>query len=188
MTIDIIEKAIVALKEGKIILYPTDTIWGIGCDATNEQAVQRLIAFKGKAQGRGLITLVDKIELLHEYVEYVSPRIDALIVHHIKPLTVIYNHPKGFAKSVLNEDGSVAIRVTKDPFCMSLIEHLGKPIVSTSANIHGQPFPANFGEISSDILEKVDHTVMIRHNDKKQNQPSVIIKLDEKEEIIFLRE
>ena len=176
------------LKRGGVILYPTDTIWGIGCDATNEEAVEKINAIKDRKNKNGYVLLVDSVETLKNYVTHVHPRIETLLHFHDRPLTVVYDQGVGLAPSVLGTDGSVAVRIVKDAFCRELIKQFGKPLVATSANITGSNFPSHYGEISSDVLEKVDFVVKLRQDYKERGEPSVIVRLNEFEELDFIRE
>ncbi len=177
------------LRQGGVILYPTDTIWGIGCDATNETAVNKISEIKNRQPEKGYVLLVDSLEMLKKYVGDIHPRVETLLAYHSRPLTIIYDESFGVASNVLAPDGSVAIRITQDVFCRELIKQLGKPIVSTSANQSGQPFPAHYGEISSNILELVDLVVKYKQDNKERSEPSVIARFNpEQEELDFLRE
>jgi L-threonylcarbamoyladenylate synthase len=176
------------LRRGDVILYPTDTVWGIGCDATNAEAVERVYTIKERSSEKGLIILVSSIDMLHAHVAYVPPKVETLLAYHERPLTVVYEKGKDLAPNLLAPDGSVAIRLVKDAFCRELIEQLGKPLVSTSANISSQPFPKFFGEISSDIFERVDFVVKYKQDDRTINEPSVIARLGDDEELEFIRE
>ncbi len=177
-----------ALEQGKTILFPTDTIWGLGCDATNEAAVSKIYQIKNRPTSNPLIILVSDLEMLKKYVTEVHPRIETLLAYHIRPLTVVYEQNIGIAPNVTANNPSVAIRLVKDAFCKALIQQFGKPIVATSANVSDKPFPENFGEISSTILEGVDYVVAYRQMEKSLNLPSVIVKMGDTEELIFLRE
>ena len=176
------------LESGGLILYPTDTIWGIGCDATNEDAVQRIFDLKKRPYDKPFVLLVNSIEMLKNYVEHVHPRIETLLMHHLQPLTMIYDQAKNLPPISYAREGSVAIRVVQDSFCRELIAQFGKPLIASSANITDKPFPANFGGISSDVITGVDYVVKWKQSEKKISQPSVIAKFSEKEELIFLRE
>lgn len=175
------------LGDGNLILYPTETVWGIGCDATNEVAVQKIDALKKRAAGKNYILLIDSLERLKEYIEYIPPKANNLIAYHTRPLTIIYDSPKNLPISLLAEDGSIAIRVTMDPFCKELIGTFGKPIVSTSANISGQPFPKTFSEISEEIRKGVDGIARYKQYEKNEGTPSVIVKVADGEDLIFIR-
>ena len=185
---EIFSEILTILNNGGIILYPTDTIWGIGCDATNEDAVEKIYQIKDRAHNKGFIILVDSLKMLRQYVEYIHPRIDTLLNYHTRPLTVVYEKGVNLAPGVLSKNGTVAVRIVQDPFCKELIAHFGKPLVSTSANMSGSPFPTHFGEISSDVLEKIDFVVRYRQDDREFSPPSPIIRLDENEELEFLRD
>lgn len=176
------------MEQGNLILYPTETIWGIGCDATNEEAVQRIDVLKQRKEGKNYILLIDTIEHLEEYVTYIPPKASKLIAYHSRPLTIIYEDVVNLPASLLAEDGSIAIRVTQDPFCQGLIEHLGKPIVSTSANTSGLPYPQQFSEIEARILQGVDTIAQYRQEEEASAQePSTIVKVVDGEDLIFIR-
>ncbi|MEO6882968.1 MAG: L-threonylcarbamoyladenylate synthase [Bacteroidia bacterium] len=181
-----LQEAVKTLKSGGTILYPTDTIWGIGCDATNKKAVEKIFFVKKRNESKSLIVLLDRPENLNKYILDVPALAWDLIEFTEKPLTIIYPKARGFAPNVLAEDGSIGIRITKDDFCRKLIQRLGKPIVSTSANISGEPSPASFSEISSAILNGVDYVVH-SHSEKRNTQASAIIQLGLHGEIKILR-
>ncbi|MFK7772805.1 MAG: L-threonylcarbamoyladenylate synthase [Saprospiraceae bacterium] len=185
---DNLETITTTLENSGLILYPTDTIWGIGCDATNEDAVQRIFDLKKRPYDNPFVILVNSIEMLKNYVEHVHPRIETLLIHHLQPLTMIYDRAKNLPAISHDRNGSVAIRVVQDSFCKELIGQFGKPLIASSANINDKPFPANFGGISSDVITGVDYVVKWKQGEKKLSQPSVIAKFSEKEELIFLRE
>ncbi|MFA8449264.1 MAG: L-threonylcarbamoyladenylate synthase [Bacteroidales bacterium] len=167
------------LKTGKIILYPTDTVWGIGCDATDARAVDRIYALKQRVESKSMIILVDSVEMLSKYVKEVPEVAFELIEQISNPLTIIYPNACRLAKNVIANDGSIAIRLVKHEFCSQLIHEFGKPIVSTSANISGMPTPSFFEQISSNITENVDYVVPLFHQKAEQVKPSTIIKLEE---------
>jgi L-threonylcarbamoyladenylate synthase len=183
------DEILAVLRRGDTILYPTDTIWAIGCDATNEDAVQRVIDIKGQKPEKGYIILVDSIEMLKQHVRAIHPRVQTLLAYHARPLTMIYDTAKNVAPNAHSADGSVAIRIVQDAFCRELIRQFGKPIVKTSANIVGQKYPTVYGEIRSDILEKVDKVVRLKQDSKERGEQSIIARFDEAiEELEFLRE
>ncbi len=184
---DISEIVRILLDEG-IICYPTDTVWGIGCDATNEVAIARVTNLKGRTPDKGYIILVDSIEMLKQFAPKIHPRLETLLAYHTRPLTVIYDRTVGLPAAVKAPDGSVGIRVVQDEFCKALIAALGRPLLSTSANKSGQPFPPTFGAISSDILMNVDYVVKHRQDDKEPHEPSSIARLDRHQELDFIRE
>lgn len=185
---DDISEIAALLKKGSIICYPTDTIWGIGCDALHQPSVERISALKGRTPEKGYVLLVSNVAMLKRFVPKLSPRLETLLAHHQRPLTMIYAHSTGLPDWVKAPDGSVAIRVATDEFCQELIETFGSPIVSTSANKHGEPFPPTFGAISSEILAGVDYVVKYRQDDKEPGEPSSIAFLDRYQELEFLRE
>ena len=176
------------MNEGGIILYPTDTIWGIGCDATNEDAVRRVYEIKQRSDSKAMLVLVDSSVKVDFYVRDVPEVAWDLIEVADKPLTVIYSEARNLASNLLAEDGSVGIRVTNEEFSKRLCQQFRKAIVSTSANISGQPSPANFSEISEDIKSAVDYIVGYRQEEMGHPKPSSIIKLDKGGVIKIIRE
>ncbi len=176
MTEDI-KKALEVLKNGGIILYPTDTIWGIGCDATNETAVQRIYQIKKRADTKSMLVLMENPALLDRYIDEVPEIAWDLIDVATTPLTVIYPGAKNLAKNLVADDGSIGIRFTKEAFTSQLLQRFRRPIVSTSANISGEKSPAVFAEISEEIKKQVDYIVEYRQDDNAPAQPSSIIKL-----------
>jgi L-threonylcarbamoyladenylate synthase len=176
------------LEEGKLICYPTDTVWAVGCDATNSEAIARLNALKGDPTPSGHVLLVSSIDMLKQFAPRVHPRIETLLTFHLRPITIIYDRSAGLPPAAKAADGSVAIRVTTDEFCVALIEAFGKPIISSIAARYDEPFPPTFGGISSEILGGVDYVVKHRQNDREMQQPSSIAKLDRHLELEFLRE
>ncbi len=171
-----INKTIEVLKNGGLILYPTDTVWGIGCDATNEEAVKKIYSLKKREDSKALICLVANDFMLENYVEKVPDAAYDIIDLATKPTTIIYDNPKKIAKNLIANDNTLAIRIASDQFCEYLIKKFKKPIVSTSANISGFPTPKSFKQISNDILKGVDYIVNL-HRDKENKSPSSIIKL-----------
>jgi L-threonylcarbamoyladenylate synthase len=172
-----LDQVIETLKSGGTILYPTDTIWGIGCDATNEEACQKILELKERPSEKSFIVLVDSFQMLEKYVPDFHPVCYDLADLADKPLTIIYPSSKGLAASVLAPDGSVGIRITKDPNCLKMIRSIRKPLVSTSANLSGKPSPTNFQEIDQTIKEKVD-SILEKRLTEKMVTPSQIIKID----------
>ncbi len=171
-----INNTIATLKRGGLILYPTDTVWGIGCDATNAEAVDKVFSLKQRAESKSLICLVSDFKMLNQYVEEIPEVAYDILKYAAKPTTIVYDDPIRVAENLINEDNSLAIRVCKDKFCNQLIRKFRKPIVSTSANISGQPTPKSFKQISPEILKGVDYVVNLQPS-KKNAQPSTIIKL-----------
>ncbi len=170
------EKAIETLKNGGVILYPTDTIWGIGCDATNEEACQKISQIKNRPENKSFIILVDSIQMIEKYIPEFPDVCYDLVDLADKPLTIIYPNAKGLAPSILADDGSVGIRVTKDPICLKLIRSMRKPLVSTSANLSGEANPSCFTDVNQQIKDQVDAIVMEKL-DIKNNIASQIIKV-----------
>lgn len=176
------------LHRGGIILYPTDTLWAIGCDPTNETAVTRILQLKQLQSDKGLVTIAENVTQILEYVAHVPPRIDTLLTYHTRPLTVIYQESKNLAPGIAAADGSVAIRLATDAFCRHLLSQFEKPIVATGACVGYDALPVTFGGISSEILESVDYIVRYRRDEKNPQQPSQIVKLDNNGELEFIRE
>ncbi len=183
-----IKKACQVMREGGVILYPTDTIWGIGCDATNEEAVRRVYEIKRRADSKAMLVLVDSAVKVDFYVQDVPEVAWDLIELADKPLTIIYSGARNLAPNLLAEDGSVGIRVTGEEFSKRLCQQFRKAIVSTSANVSGQPSPQNFSEISEDIKAAVDYIVDYRREETTQAKPSSIIKLDKGGVIKIIRQ
>lgn len=175
--IEDIKKACEVLRAGGLILYPTDTIWGIGCDATNEEAVKKVYELKKRSDNKAMLVLTDSPVKLETYVSEIPDIAWDLIEVADKPLTIIYSNAKNLAKNLLGEDGSVGIRVTNEEFSRRLCESFRKPLVSTSANVSGEPSPANFSEISEEVKNGVDYIVGYRQDDMQKASPSNIIKL-----------
>ena len=175
--IEDIKKACEVMAAGGLILYPTDTIWGIGCDATNEEAVRRVYELKRRSDHKAMLLLMDSSAKLNYYVQEVPDVAWDLIELADSPLTVIYSGARNVAPNLLAEDGSVGIRITQEEFSHKLCERFRKPLVSTSANVSGEPSPANFSEISATIKAGVDYIVRYRQDDLSKAAPSHIIKL-----------
>lgn len=182
-----LEKSVQTLSEQGIILYPTDTVWGLGCDATNENAVAKIFRIKKRSESKSLIILVSNLEMLSDYVEEIPNFILDFIKKIEEPTTIIYKNPKNLAKNVISADNSVAIRLVKDDFCIKMIENFGKPIVSTSANISGEPTPHFFKEISTEIIQQCDYVMRHRQEETQKRQSSRLIRFDENGNIEHLR-
>lgn len=176
------------MREGGVILYPTDTIWGIGCDATNEDAVRRVYEIKQRQDSKAMLVLVDSSVKVDFYVQDVPEVAWDLIDLADKPLTIIYSGARNLAVNLLAEDGSVGIRVTNEDFSKRLCQQFRKAVVSTSANISGQPSPRNFSEISEEVKSAVDYIVGYRQEEMSNPKPSSIIKLDKGGVIKIIRE
>ena len=172
-----LKRACEVMQKGGVILYPTDTIWGIGCDATNPEAVKRVYDIKKRADSKAMLVLVDSTVKVNFYVSDVPAVAWDLIEFTTKPLTIIYDGARNLAENLLAEDGSVGIRVTAEEFSKQLCFRFRKAIVSTSANISGQPSPANFSEISEEVKQAVDYIVEYRQDEVGHSKPSSIIKL-----------
>ena len=183
-----IKKAFEVLIGGGLILYPTDTIWGIGCDATNPEAVQKVYDLKKRVDSKALITLLDNPVKLDFYIDGVPEVAWDLIELSDKPLTIIYDNARNVASNLLAEDGSLAIRITNEKFSKELCKRFRKALVSTSANISGTPSPANYDEVSEEIRNSVDYIVKYRQDDISKSKASSIIKLGKSGEVKIIRE
>lgn len=182
-----INNVIQTLDNRGVILYPTDTVWGIGCDATDEVAVKKVYKIKRRDESKSLVVLVDSLQMLQQYVGDIPRKAKQVLKTAIKPTTIIYNNPKGLARNVTAKDNTVAIRIIQDEFCQTLIKNFGKPIVSTSANISEKSTPKSFKEIDISILEAVDYIVNLRQ-DVIADAPSRILKILENGELKVIRE
>lgn len=171
-----VEKALEVLRNGGVILYPTDTIWGIGCDATNENAVKRIYEIKNREDSKSMIILVADERDVLQYVAAPDLAVFDFIEEQTRPTTIIFEHAIGLPGNLVAEDGSIAIRIARDEFCKHLVKRLRKPIVSTSANISGQASAKFFAEVSDEIRNSVDYIVKWRQDDVTPAQPSQIIK------------
>lgn len=182
-----IKKSIEILRKGGIILYPTDTIWGIGCDATNAEAVKRVYELKKRADNKAMLVLIDSEDKLDRYVSEVPEVAYQLIEVAVKPLTIVYDGAYNLASNLLGDNSSVGIRVSGEQFSQQLCRRFGKPIVSTSANISGEPSAKTFKEVSDEIKKGVDYIVNYRQNDSNPHEASSIIKLGVDGEVKILR-
>lgn len=171
-----VHNAFEVIKNGGIILYPTDTVWGIGCDATNEEAVKKIFALKQREESKSMIVLVNGERMMHQVFNEIPEVAWQILDFAEKPTTLILDKPKNVAKNIIAEDNSLAVRMVTEPFCYKLMERMKKPLVSTSANISGMFTPKSFKEISPEILKGVDYVVNL-HHDKICSNPSTIIKL-----------
>lgn len=175
------------LAAGKTILYPTDTVWGIGCDATNSTAVAKIFKIKQRSESKSLIILVSSQQMLQYYIPYISEAELAYLQQVTTPTTIIYSHPQHLASNVVAADDTVAIRIVQDTFCQRMISDFGKPIVSTSANLSGEQTPLYFQMISKKIISQVDYVVPYRQEEKIIHQPSRLIRFDDQGNIQILR-
>ena len=171
-----VHNAFEVIKNGGIILYPTDTVWGIGCDGTNEEAVKKIFALKQRAESKSMIVLVNGERMMHQVFNEIPEVAWQILDFAEKPTTLILDKPKNVAKNIIAEDNSLAVRMVTEPFCFKLMERMKKPLVSTSANLSGMPTPKSFKEISPEILKGVDYVVNL-HHEKICSNPSTIIKL-----------
>ena len=196
-----LQEALRVLRSGGIIVYPTDTVWGIGCDATNEEAVRRIYALKQREDSKSMLVLLDSPAKLPYYIGEIPETAWALLeatgdtgtpgfrdTEDIKPMTIIYPHARNMAKNLIAEDGSIGIRITNEPFSKALCEQLRHPIVSTSANISGHPAAPFYAEIEEAILKGADYVCQFRRDDDCPHEPSSIIKINEDGTFKIIRE
>ncbi|MFU8843119.1 MAG: L-threonylcarbamoyladenylate synthase [Bacteroidales bacterium] len=183
-----INKAVAVLRAGGVILYPSDTVWGLGCDATNFKAAQKVYKIKGRTIAASFIVLLDAVEKITEYVKEVPDILWDLVDSFDFPTTIIYPHAKKLAKNVIAHDGTIAIRIVKDGFCHEMIKAFGKPVVSTSANFTGERAPVLFREISPLLIQKVDYTVITGRSVLARAKPSTIIRLKSSGEFDIIRD
>ena len=183
-----IKLSLEALRKGGVILYPTDTVWGLGCDPTNPSAVNKLLGIKSRSENKSLIILVNGLTMLERYVRDIPGIAYELIEVSDSPLTIIYPSGKNFAAGVCAEDNSVGIRICNEEFCSELISRFRKPIVSTSANISGKPSPSNFGEIDPELIKSADYAVRYRRDDKRKFHPSAVIRVENNGVVKIIRQ
>lgn len=182
-----IKKSVELLKKGKLLLYPTDTIWGIGCDATNSKSVQKIYKLKGRTESKGMIILLEDPGKLENYIENVPPIAYDLIANSQTPLTIVYSGAKNLAKNLIPKDNTIAIRIVEGEYCSEVLKRFGKPIVSTSANFSDQPTATTFDMIDDGIKSGVDHVVSVFQNRVRAVKSSTIIKLEDNGTFTVLR-
>lgn len=183
-----VKACVAALAAGETILYPTDTIWGIGCDASNEDAVEKVFALKQRPKEKSLIVLIADARDVLQYVAAPPPDIIAIMDSFERPTTLVFDGAIGLADNAINEDGSVALRVAQDDFCKAVIKRFGRPIVSTSANLSGAPSAPFFGMIDDRIKKGAGYVVRYRQKDNQPRQPSRIVRIDDDGHITVLRD
>lgn len=181
-----IQKAFEVIKNGGIILYPTDTVWGIGCDSTNANAVAKIYKLKQREESKSMICLINSDRILYNIFSQIPETAFQIWDITDKPTTIILDNPKNVAKNIVSQDNSLGIRIVKEPFCFKLLERMKVPLVSTSANISGQPTPKSFNEIAPEIIKGVDYVVDL-HQDKICDKPSTIIKLSLDNQVKIIR-
>lgn len=182
-----IKESLAVLRKGGTFIYPTDTIWGLGCDATSQQAVNSIFRIKSRAETKSLIILANGINMVERYVTDIPEIVYELTDVSDSPLTIIYPKGKNLADGVCSQDGSIAIRICNDEFCNELITQFRKPIVSTSANYSGKPSPSNFSEIEESILGSVDYVVKYRQDDRSKKSASPVIRINSDGTFVILR-
>ena len=182
-----VRKAIDQITAGNVILYPTDTIWGIGCDSTSEAAVEKIYTIKQRSDTKSMLVLMKDIPMLERFIERIPEKALEILENTGKPTTIVYPGAKNLARNLIAPDGTLGVRIPSDPFCQRLIEGIGKPLVSTSANVSGDPSPSLFHEIDLKIREKVDHIVDWRQAETRKAEASRILKISQEGEVIILR-
>lgn len=183
-----IKNALKVLRAGGVILYPTDTVWGLGCDATNADAVRKVYTIKKRSDAKSPIVLVNSAAMLTRYVDNPPEIALQMAEWSEKPLTVVYDKGRSLAEGVASSDGSIGVRVCSEPFCDALIDALRKPLISTSANISGEEAPAIFDEISEEIVSAVDYVCLYRQDDRSKASPSSVIKVSANGAVKILRQ
>ena len=183
---DEVHKAYEIIKDGGIILYPTDTVWGIGCDATNAEAVAKIYKLKQRAETQSMIVLMNGEKMMYNVFKDIPEVAWQIMDLSEKPTTLILDKPRNVATNLIATDNTLGIRIVKEPFCFKLMEKMRKPLVSTSANISGQPTPIAFKDISPEIIKGVDYVVNL-HHDKIAGKPSTIIKLTNDSQVKVIR-
>ncbi len=183
-----IKKALEVLKSGGVILYPTDTVWGLGCDAANKEAAEKIFKIKKRNEQKSMLILLNNINAVYSYVEIVPEIAFDIIELSDKPITVILPGAKNLAENLIADDGSIGIRITKEPFTEQLLQKFRKPIVSTSANIAGTKTPLNFAQISEEIKKSVDYIVNYKQDELTEGRSSSIIKIGLSNEVKVIRE
>lgn len=181
-----VHNAFEVIKNGGIILYPTDTVWGIGCDASNEEAVKKIYALKQREETKSMIVLMNGDKMMYNVFREIPETAWQILDLSEKPTTLILDSPKNVAKNIVAEDNTLGVRIVKEPFCFKLMERMKKPLVSTSANISGEPTPKSFKEISPEIIKGVDYVVNL-HREKICDKPSTIIKLSLDNQVKIIR-
>lgn len=181
-----VHKAFETIQNGGIILYPTDTVWGIGCDATNAEAVKKIYALKQREESKSMIVLMNGEKMMYNVFKEIPEVAWQILDLSEKPTTLILDNPKNIASNIIAEDNTLGVRLVKEPFCFKLMERMKKPLVSTSANISGMSTPKSFKEISPEILNGVDYVVNL-HQEKICNKPSTIIKLTNDNQVKIIR-
>ncbi len=182
-----VERCLQVLREGGTILYPTDTVWGIGCDATNAVAVQKIVELKGRPASKAFIVLVADERDILKYVANPDPQVFDLLHKTTRPTTVIYQGPVGLAEQLVHDDGTAAIRIVRDPFCKHLLKRFRKPIVSTSANISGAATPAIYSQVAETVRTGVDYVVRYRQEDETPSRASSIVKWNRDGSLTYIR-
>lgn len=175
------------LENGGLILYPTDTVWGLGCNALDEKAVEKIYKLKERPKEKSMIVLLAEARDIIQYVAVPHPDVVNIVENFTRPTTVIFDGALGFPDNISNPDGTIAIRIVEDPFCKAIIKRLKRPIISTSANISGQPTPAFFDEIAQPIVDGVDYVVKYRQEDKTRRQPSRLVKINDDGSLTIIR-
>ena len=183
---DQVKKAFDTVKSGGIILYPTDTIWGLGCDATNKQAIEKLNSIKKRNSKSPMLSLVRDASMISNYIKEMPKNLNQLISQLNEPSTILYKTPKNICNLLISDDDRVGFRIVENEFCKLLIELMNKPLVSTSANLHNEAFPKSFKEINQEILKQVDYVVNLP-TEKWKNKPSTILKIDSDGNLLKIR-
>ena len=183
-----VEGAIATLQTGGLILYPTDTVWSIGCDATDPVAIERICNLRGHRSTEDFEVLVSSLNMLREYAGFLHPKLETLLAYHVRPLTLLLNGPHILSTRLAGPRNAIAFRLVQDDFCRTLITEYDAPLIATSACLHNFPYPPNFGAVSSVIIEGVDYVIKFRQQEKQAGEPAVMVQLSERDELVFIRE
>jgi len=181
-----IEQAIAALHNGGLLLYPADTLWSIGCDATDPVAIERVCNLRGSRSTDEFEIMVSSIDMMRQYIDHLHPKLETLLAYHKRPLTVQFKRGRNLPERLI--DGAVAVRLAHDPFCRALIEAYSRPLIAVQASREGQAAPATFGTVSSGIIEGVDYILQQQPQNGVTGEPAVMVRLSERGELVFLRE
>ena len=176
------------LLVGNVILYPTDTVWGIGCDAENAEAVRKIYKIKEREESKAMIMLVADVEMLRRYIKEVPEALEGALKNQNRPTTYVLSGAQNLPEELVAEDGSIGVRIVNDEFCHRLMRQIGRPLVSTSANVSGEPAPKSFADVSDTIKARVDYVVQWRQDEAVESQPSRIVKIDEQGRQTVIRE
>jgi L-threonylcarbamoyladenylate synthase len=183
-----VQRAVKTISSGGLVLFPTDTIWTIGCDMWDPAACKSMLRLKSKPSAYSFEVLVDSLNMFKKFVPSLHPKLETLLFYHNRPLSILVPPPHAFPRHVFGRESSFAVRLVRDEYSLQLIQALGKPLFSTFATLNDQHIPGTFGSVSSSVLEKMDYVAKYKQSDKNQGQPAVVVSLSENDELVFLKE